>query len=476
MQMPDNRQLEARRQGRNIQKRKPPISAGKAFALGLLASIIVAFIMSGALIMYSMVRDANTQAQQQQAAREQLEMFNESLSTARLTPPKESIDQAIASNANITVIRKETASDKAVAEALEEGTTDGANDDSAPGDVSNGGNGSSTGANESTDESTDADADNAQADDASSDDTDANGNAEKNANGESKQQADEDNLEDGDVIVNGAGVIMTSDGDILTNNHVVEGASSITVTINGRRYDAEITGTDPTSDLATIKCVDAKDLPVAKFGTSSELREGEWVMTVGNPYGLNDSVSTGSVSYLGRDIKMSANRVDIMYANMIQTNVPFNPGNSGGGLYNSDGEFVGIATMITTNDGSNSGVGYAIPGDYAHRIAEDLMRGEPASHAVMGLSLSDVPDDMVERYGLESNDGAMVTNITKSGPSEAACLALDDIIVTFDDEPVKDSDDLLFKVRALNVNDTVTIKVLRQGKEMTFDVRLGSDV
>lgn len=471
MQMPDNRQLEARRQGRNIQKRKPPISAGKAFALGLLASIIVAFIMGGALIMYSMVRDANTQAQQQQAAREQLEMFNESLSTARLTPPKESIDQAIASNANITVIRKETASDKAVGEALEEGTTDGANDDSAPGEVSNGGNGSSTGANESADKDADADADDAAAGDASTD-----GDAQQDADGDNQQQADEEGLQDGDVIVNGAGVIMTSDGDILTNNHVVEGASSITVTINGRRYDAEITGTDPTSDLATIKCIDAKDLPVAKFGTSSELREGEWVMTVGNPYGLNDSVSTGSVSYLGRDIKMSANRVDIMYANMIQTNVPFNPGNSGGGLYNSDGEFVGIATMITTSDGSNSGVGYAIPGDYAHRIAEDLMHGEPASHAVMGLSLSDVPDEMVERYGLESSDGAMVTNITKSGPSEAAGLALDDIIVTFDDEPVKDSDDLLFKVRALNVNDTVTIKVLRQGKEMTFDVKLGSDV
>ena len=470
--MPDNRNMQQDstiKNGRNLKRRKPSVSSGKAFGLGLLAAIIVAFVSGGALIMYSMVRDANTQAQQEQTAREQLEMFNDTIASSGLTPAKDSVNAALSANANITVIREETASDRAVGDAVEQGTTDGSED--------SGDEGSNEG-DETPQENADGGEEEAAVTDnnstAASDDESAEGIGSDTATNE--QQAGEERNDDGTMVVNGAGIVLTSTGDILTNNHVVDGAQSITVTIGGKTYDADITGTDPTSDLATIKLVDAKDLPVAKIGDSSTLREGEWLMAVGNPFGLNDSVSTGCVSYLGRDIKMSADRVDIMYANMIQTDVPFNPGNSGGGVYNNAGECIGIATMITTSDESMSSVGYAIPINYAQRIAQNLMKGKPGAHAVLGLSLSNVPDEDVETYGLESTDGAYITNITKSGPSEAAGLSLGDIIVSFNDEPVKNADDLLFKVRALDINTTVSIDVLRQGKEMSFDLKLGSDV
>lgn len=469
--MPDNRNMQqdgAIKNGRNLKRRKPSVSSGKAFGLGLLAAIIVAFVSGGALIMYSMVRDANTQAQQEQTAREQLEMFNDTIASSGLTPAKDSVNAALSANANITVIREETASDRAVGDAVEQGTTDGSEDGGDTGTSE--GKDEQKGTDGGEEETTVAEDDSAATDGGES----AEGIGSDTATNE--QQAGEEKNNDGTMVVNGAGIVLTSTGDILTNNHVVDGAQSITVTIGGKTYDADITGTDPTSDLATIKLVDAKDLPVAKIGDSSTLRECEWLMAVGNPFGLNDSVSTGCVSYLGRDIKMSADRVDIMYANMIQTDVPFNPGNSGGGVYNNAGECIGIATMITTSDESMSSVGYAIPINYAQRIAQNLMKGKPGAHAVMGLSLSNVPDEDVETYGLESTDGAYITNITKSGPSEAAGLSLGDIIVSFNDEPVKNADDLLFKVRALDINTTVSIDVLRQGKEMSFDLKLGSDV
>lgn len=469
-QQPQPQQQLIQQQQQPPQRRKAYVTSSKAFGLGIVASIGVTLIAGGGLVFYSMIRDSSVTNYVDAALKEQKQMLQEQQAVVNLSPTSDTMKKVTEPNANITVTRVNKA-------------------------------------------------------------------------GETE-------------TVSGAGVIIRSDGAILTNEHVVKDAKSIKVTIGGIEYDADYLHGDASSDLAVILCEGAKNLPTVEFGDSTALYQGQYVMSIGNPYGLNDTLSTGTVSSLGRDILYRDGVQEIMYANMIQTDTSTNPGNSGGGLFNEKGELVGIMTIIATdgtsdvnskanskgdtknsnvsnansndasdgkitdataqneNDNENAksnenqpgnentnnentdnieqqgysvlqqdsnakagstGIAYAIPASYAKSIAKNLLNDKDGAHASLGLSIDDVPDDTVTKFGLKSSDGAIVTNIVQSGPAQIAGLTNDDVITTFNGIKVVNAQDLQFKVRALPINTEVELKVLREGKEMTFKIRLGSD-
>lgn len=282
------------------------------------------------------------------------------------------------------------------------------------------------------------------------------------------------------TTVYGSGVVISSDSSnsyVLTNAHVIESAKTITVTINDTEYIGEVSGSDATSDLAVIK-ISAKNIPVATIGASKDLIQGDYVMAIGNPYGQEDTMTVGIVSALDRNFTMRATGGEtVLYADMIQTDSSISEGNSGGGLFNASGELVGINTLISTDTAGESAetFGYAIPIDLAIPIAQNLMAGTKASHPSLGLSLSDVSDDTVTKYGLTSNDGAYIVNVTASGPAATVGIVSGDIVVSYGGEKVENAQDLLYKIRASVINEQKEIKVLREGKEMTFNIKVGSD-
>lgn len=469
-QQPQPQQQLVQQQQQPPQRRKAYVTSSKAFGLGIVASIGVTLIAGGGLVVYSMIRDSSVTSYVDEALKEQKQMLQEQQAVVNLSPTSDTMKKVTGPNANIVVTRVNKA-------------------------------------------------------------------------GETE-------------TVSGAGVIIRSDGAILTNEHVVKDAKSIKVTVGGIEYDADYLHGDASSDLAVILCEGAKNLPTVEFGDSTALYQGQYVMSIGNPYGLNDTLSTGTVSSLGRDILYRDGVQEIMYANMIQTDTSTNPGNSGGGLFNEKGELVGIMTIIATdgtsdvnskanskgdtknsnvsntnsndasddkitdataqneNDNENvesnenqsddkntnnentdnieqqgysvlqqdsnakagsTGIAYAIPASYAKSIAKNLLNDKDGAHASLGLSIDDVPNDTVTKFGLKSSDGAIVTNIVQSGPAQIAGLTNDDVITTFNGIKVVNAQDLQFKVRALPINTEVELKVLREGKEMTFKIRLGSD-
>ena len=256
---------------------------------------------------------------------------------------------------------------------------------------------------------------------------------------------------------------------------MIKNAKNILVTIGEIDYPASVTGMDESSDIAMLK-IEAKDLPVAVIGSSGAVKQGDFVTSVGNPYGLNDSMSSGVVSALGRNMTLPNDQSTIMYANMIQTDCQVTLGNSGGGLYNAHGELIGINTLLLSDDSNSDSLSYAIPIDFVRPIAERLIAGKPAAHASLGVSISDVPDDAVNKYGLIDDHGAYITNVTPSGPAETSGIVANDIISEYNGKKVTNAQDLLFKIRASVINDQVQLKVLREGREMTFTVKVGSDV
>ena len=283
----------------------------------------------------------------------------------------------------------------------------------------------------------------------------------------------------------GSGVILSEDGYILTNYHVVEGAEAIKVTCEGVSYDAEIIGTDPSSDLAVIKAIDASGLTPADIGDSDNLIVGEWVMTVGCPFGLEQSVATGVVSATSRS-RIVDNSSDsygygygtsepTLYPNMIQTDAAINPGNSGGALVDSDGKVIGINTLIASYSGNYSGVGFAIPINYAINIAEQIIDGKTPTHAKLGVSLTNVTASVAKRYNLTSDYGAYVSEVVPGSGADNAGIEAGDIVIAFDDKKVESSTDLTLDVREHNPGDTVTVTVDREGKQIDFEVTLGSD-
>lgn len=273
----------------------------------------------------------------------------------------------------------------------------------------------------------------------------------------------------------GSGVILSDDGYILTNYHVIEGADKLQVVASGGEYEAKVVGTDPSSDLAVIK-IEASGLPAVEIGSSSDLVTGEWVMAVGSPFGLEQSVSTGIVSAVSRSSSsLYSSESEAIYTNMIQTDAAINPGNSGGALVDKNGKLIGINTLIASTSGSSSGVGFAIPVDYAMKIAEQIIAGQTPSHAQLGVSLTTVNSSVAARYNLPVSEGAYVTRVTSSFGASKAGIAEGDIITKVGDSKVTSASDLIIAVRSHNPGDTVSVTFNRSGSEQTVDVVLGTD-
>lgn len=269
----------------------------------------------------------------------------------------------------------------------------------------------------------------------------------------------------------GSGVIISEDGYILTNYHVVEGASNLVVNIDENAYDARIVGTEPSSDLAVVK-IEASGLTPIEVGSSSDLMVGEWVLAAGSPYGLEKSVSTGIISALYRSTSMQSETGLAIYANMIQTDAAVNPGNSGGALVDSEGKLIGINTLIESASGSNSGVAFAIPVDYAMKVAEQLKNGEQVQHAHMGVSLATVTSQNYQSANLSVRSGAYVRQVEEGSPAANAGLQQGDVITKVNGTSVATASEAVIQVRSQSPGDTISVEYVRGDETRTADVTL----
>ena len=276
----------------------------------------------------------------------------------------------------------------------------------------------------------------------------------------------------------GSGVVLDTEGHILTNYHVVEGATGIAVTMNdGTNYEAEIVGSDESSDLAVIRLIDADPsaLTPIEIGNSDELSVGEWVMAIGSPFGNEQSVSTGIVSALYRSTAMESSNGTTIYANMIQTDAAINPGNSGGALVNDNGELVGINSIIESYSGSSSGVGFAIPVNYAKNIADQIIAGKTPVHPYLGATLTTVNALNARQNNLAVDYGAYINEVTEGGPAAEAGIQAGDIVIAANGDEVTSADGLIIALRSYDVGEKVTLTVMRGNDKMDIEVTLGSD-
>jgi len=264
----------------------------------------------------------------------------------------------------------------------------------------------------------------------------------------------------------GSGFIVSKDGYILTNNHVIEGADDIVVRMRNRQeLKATVVGADARTDVALLK-VEATDLPVAKIGRSNQLKPGQWVVAIGEPFGLDYTVTHGIVSAIGRALP------DDTYVPFIQTDVPINPGNSGGPLFNLSGEVVGINAQIYSKSGGSMGLSFSIPIDIAMNVAEQLMDNGKVSRGFLGVQVQEVTSDLSKSFGLDVPTGALVGQTYPDTPAERAGIRAGDIILEFNGEKVTKSADLPPLVGVTKVNTPVNVKLLRQGKEIIVKVKL----
>ena len=263
----------------------------------------------------------------------------------------------------------------------------------------------------------------------------------------------------------GSGFVMNREGYILTNNHVVEDADQIKVKLsNGKEYEGKVIGRDPKTDLALLKIEGASDLHPLKLGNSDDLKVGNWVVAVGSPFGLEQTVTAGIVSAKGRVIGSGP------YDNFIQTDASINPGNSGGPLINMRGEVVGINTAIIA---SGSGIGFAIPINMAKEIAPQLQEKGHVTRGWLGVSIQEVTPELAKSFGLNEKRGALVTQVFSSSPAEKAGIERGDVILEFDGKDVADSKDLPRIVSSTPVGKSVTIKLSRNGKVLDRQVKVG---
>ncbi|MGN0076011.1 MAG: S1C family serine protease [Parafannyhessea sp.] len=274
----------------------------------------------------------------------------------------------------------------------------------------------------------------------------------------------------------GSGVIYDKKGDIITNYHVIEGATSISVTINNKSYDAKVVGSDSSSDIAVIK-VDLGNTEVTpiEVGDSDKLVVGDWVMTVGSPFGLDQSVSAGIVSSLSRNQVMQSSSGETIYTNLIQTDAAINPGNSGGALVNSKGQLVGICTLFSSDTDSFAGIGFAIPGNYATKIADKIIAGKTVTHAYIGLSMQTVNSQNAKSNNLSVSEGAYVVEVTSGSPADKAGIKKGDIITAVDGEEITSADGMILAVRSHDIGDKIKVTFMRGNTKKTVEVTLGDD-
>jgi serine protease Do len=266
----------------------------------------------------------------------------------------------------------------------------------------------------------------------------------------------------------GSGVIVSRDGYILTNNHVVQGADKLTVVMGDKKkYTAKVIGTDPQSDIAVIK-IDAKDLPMANLGNSDSVRVGEWVIAIGNPFQLMHTVTAGIISAKGRSSMDLAE-----YEDYIQTDASINPGNSGGALADLDGRVIGINTAIYSPSGGNVGIGFAIPINMARKLMDQLIAKGKISRGYLGLLPQDIDDDLAKALKLGTTTGSLVGDVTAGGPADKAGIKRGDIITKFNGTVIENSTQLRNLVAQASPGSSVKVTVLRDGKEKEITVVLG---
>ncbi|MGI6217711.1 MAG: trypsin-like peptidase domain-containing protein [Coriobacteriales bacterium] len=273
----------------------------------------------------------------------------------------------------------------------------------------------------------------------------------------------------------GSGVIISEDGYILTNYHVVSDGTVYVVHFDDdSSAEATLVGGDTSSDLAVLK-VDKTGLTPITVGDSDSVTVGEWTMALGAPFGLTKSVSTGIVSALYRSETLTNSFGTSIYANMIQTDAAINPGNSGGALVDSEGNLIGIVTMLASYSGDYSGVGFAIPSNYAMDIANQLIENGYATHPYLGVKLGTVDAATKDYYNTTADSGAYVGEVVSGSPAEDAGLQVGDVIVSYNGETVTTSSELIIDVRGSNIGDQVELGIIRDGQEITVTVTLGSD-
>ncbi len=265
----------------------------------------------------------------------------------------------------------------------------------------------------------------------------------------------------------GSGFVIDKEGHIVTNNHVVENADKIKVKLkNGKEYNAEIVGRDPKTDIALVKAEGLKDNETVKLGDSDDLKVGEWVVAIGSPFGLEHTVTAGIVSAKGRVIGSGP------YDDFIQTDASINPGNSGGPLVNMNGQVVGINTAIVSRGGGNVGIGFAIPVNLARGIIEQLKTSGSVTRGWLGVSIQDITPELAEYYGLKDSTGAFVGEVFKGDPADKAGIKAKDVIIAVDGKEIKNSRDLSRTIAEVPVGKKITVKVLRDGKERTFRIKV----
>ncbi len=272
----------------------------------------------------------------------------------------------------------------------------------------------------------------------------------------------------------GSGVIISPDGYIVTNNHVVDGGTDIEVTLDDRReFEAELIGRDPSTDLALVK-IEAEHLPFVSFGDSDSLYVGEWVLAVGNPFDLRSTVTAGIVSAKGRSIDILDDRYSI--ESFIQTDAAVNPGNSGGALVSTRGELVGINTAIITRSGRYEGYSFAVPSSLAAKIVDDLREFGTVQRALLGVELENVTITHADDHGLPSADGVVVRNITPNSAAADAGLLDGDVIIRIEDSPIRDVPALKESIGRFRPGETVRLTYFRQGQISTVRVVLKNAV
>jgi len=265
----------------------------------------------------------------------------------------------------------------------------------------------------------------------------------------------------------GSGVIISPDGYIITNNHVIDGARDLSITLNDNRsFDAKLIGTDPKTDIALLKIETGDDLPYTTFGDSDQAKIGEWVLAVGNPFNLNSTVTAGIISAKSRDLSGEN------YQSFIQTDAAVNPGNSGGALVNTSGELIGINTAITSQTGSYIGYSFAVPSNIARKVVADIMEFGNVQKGILGVSGTELNSEAAQQLNLENTEGFYVDNVENQSGAQKAGLKNGDIITKIDDIKISKFADMTGYLNTKRPNDVVNVTVLRDGTKKILPVTL----
>jgi len=272
------------------------------------------------------------------------------------------------------------------------------------------------------------------------------------------------------LIAFGSGVILSPNGYIVTNNHVVNGADKITVTFNDKReMEAKIIGTSPSTDLALIK-VDAKDLPFLTYGNSDQVKVGQWVLAVGNPFNLTSTVTAGIISAKARNIHILGKASSI--ESFIQTDAAVNPGNSGGALVNTEGQLIGINAAIASQTGAYEGYSFAIPVNLVRKVVDDLMKYGEIQRAYLGVQIRDIDADFAKKMGIHNLQGVYVAGLTEHGGAEEAGIRSGDIITSINNKPIRSLSELMETIGQYNPGNEVKVSLLRGESQKVYRVTL----